>query len=486
MLIDSYNSPDAEALLMAGDERLTRRSRRRRELATNYIAAGGFLSAAVALAAFAPYKQSFSLPILALVIAVWIVVDQVRFPVAGGWTYPTMLVFVPALFLLPTPVVPLVALLAISIRRIPDLIRGRARPATVPVFIADAWYTIGPVLVLVLAGVQSFSWSHWPVYVAALLAQLLVDVTLSLTCSWMSEGTSPRVLLPPLAWLYVVDLALAPLGLLIAAAAVNRPGLVLLALSPVGMLWLFARERQWRMDETLALSTAYRGTALLLGDVVEADHHYTGMHSREVVDLSIAVAVDLGLDATQRRNVEFAALLHDVGKIHIPKEIINKRGPLDDAEWELMRQHTIDGERMLKQVGGLLASVGRIVRASHERFDGSGYPDRIAGDAIPIEARIVCTCDAYSAMTSDRSYRSAMSHDEALEELRRCAGTHFDPRIVEVIERLRGAAKATPPVPDPQPWRVMGSPRRRAHRAAAHAGSLRLPAPLASGRDSPA
>ena len=96
------------------------------------------------------------------------------------------------------------------------------------------------------------------------------------------------------------------------------------------MLSLFARERKQRLDQTLALSTAYRGTALLLGDVVEADDHYTGLHSRDVVDLSVAVADELGLDATQRRNVEFAALLHDVGKIRVPKNIINKPGKLDE------------------------------------------------------------------------------------------------------------------------------------------------------------
>jgi HD-GYP domain-containing protein (c-di-GMP phosphodiesterase class II) len=175
---------------------------------------------------------------------------------------------------------------------------------------------------------------------------------------------------------------------------------------------------------------------MLLGDVVEADHHYTGMHSQDVVELSLAVADQLHLDANQRRNVEFAALLHDVGKIHIPKEIINKPGKLSESEWELMRGHTIDGERMLTQVGGLLANVGQIVRASHEHFDGNGYPDGLVGDEIPIEARIVCTADAYSAMTTDRSYRKAMDAGDALAELRRCAGTQFDPGVVQAIETL--------------------------------------------------
>jgi putative nucleotidyltransferase with HDIG domain len=471
MQIDSYTSPDAEALLLVGEERLGRRRRRSREIATNGIGAASFLAAAVLLATIAPWQRPFSISSSVLVLGVWVLVERVKFPVAGGWTHPAMLVFVPALFVLPTPIVPLIAMLALLLRRAPDLLRGRARPGMVLPLIADAWFTLGPALVIVLTGTQRFAWSHWPVYALALVAQVLVDMTASITWSWIGEGINPRVQLPLLTWVYVVDAILAPLGLLIAAAAVNRPALVLLALSPTGMLLLFARERKQRLDDTLALSTAYRGTAMLLGDVVEADHQYTGLHSRDVVELSLAVARDLKLDATQQRNVEFGALLHDIGKIHIPKEIINKPGKLDEAEWKLIRQHTIDGERMLQQVGGLLASVGQIVRASHERYDGDGYPDGLAGEAIPIEARIVSTCDAFSAMTTNRSYRSAMSTSEALAELHRCAGTHFDPRVVKAVERLRGPAADVPKASERHPRSVRGTAEHRPHPAAPRAGS---------------
>ena len=183
----------------------------------------------------------------------------------------------------------------------------------------------------------------------------------------------------------------------------------------------FARERQHRIDNALELSTAYRGTAMLLGDVIEADDEYTGSHSRDVVDLVVSVADKLGLEPRDRQRAEFAALLHDVGKVKIPPEIINKAGPLDDAEWALMKTHTIIGEQLLERIGGLLGEVGRIVRSCHERWDGTGYPDGLAGEEIPLAARIVCACDAWSAMTTDRSYRKARTDAEAAAELRASA-----------------------------------------------------------------
>jgi putative nucleotidyltransferase with HDIG domain len=239
-----------------------------------------------------------------------------------------------------------------------------------------------------------------------------------------------------MAWLYVSDACLSCVGLLVAASTMSHPGLVLLSLPLLALLGMFARERQQRLEGSLELNTAYRGTALLLGNVVEGDHEYTGVHSREVVDLALAVADALELDDTQRRRVEFGALLHDVGKIRVPKAIIDKPGKLDDAEWKIMRMHTIYGDEMLRQVGGLLADVGGIVRSSHERYDGRGYPDGFAGEQIPIEARIITACDSFSAMTADRAYRCGMSVPDAIEELRRCSGTQFDPQVVDALAEL--------------------------------------------------
>jgi HD-GYP domain-containing protein (c-di-GMP phosphodiesterase class II) len=158
-----------------------------------------------------------------------------------------------------------------------------------------------------------------------------------------------------------------------------------------------------------------------------------GLHSQDVVSLVLAVANRLGLDARELRETEFTALLHDVGKVKIPNEIINKPGKLTPEEREIINTHTIEGERMLEKVGGLLGEVGHLVRSCHERWDGKGYPDGLAREEILLVARIVCACDAFCAMTTDRSYRKAMSREDAIAELRNCAGTHFDPRVVEAL-----------------------------------------------------
>ena len=155
------------------------------------------------------------------------------------------------------------------------------------------------------------------------------------------------------------------------------------------------------------------------------------------------VAEQMGVDEDVRRETELGALLHDIGKIHIPDSIINKPGKLDDEEWAIMKTHTIEGQRMLDRVGGLLGTVGVVVRASHEDFDGTGYPDGLAGEQIPLAARIVSACDAFNAMTTTRSYRPAMPIEAAVAELRRCSGTQFDPRVVEallVVDRRPGLA----------------------------------------------
>ncbi len=230
--------------------------------------------------------------------------------------------------------------------------------------------------------------------------------------------------------MYGIDAALSGIALVV-AKDIHAAPLAALSLVPLlGLLALFAHERHRRLGSMLELSSAYRGTALVLGDVIEADDGHTGEHCKSVVTLALELAERLELSLERQRNLEFAALLHDVGKIAIPKEIINKPGKLDPHEWTIIKTHTVEGQKMLERVGGFMRHVGVIVRSHHERWDGGGYPDGLAGEAIPLEARIIACCDTWNAMRTDRPYRKSLSVDVAIAELQSNAGKQF-PGIVE-------------------------------------------------------
>ena len=158
-------------------------------------------------------------------------------------------------------------------------------------------------------------------------------------------------------------------------------------------------------------------------------------HVDGVAELACTVAEQLGLRGEELDEVVRAAELHDVGKVAVPDRILEKTGPLTDAEWDHMREHTVAGDRILSAAPAL-GTVARLVRSSHERYDGRGYPDRLMGEEIPLGARIVAVCDAFHAMTSDRPYRRAVSTADALAELRRCAGRQFDPMVVAAVTQL--------------------------------------------------
>jgi HD-GYP domain-containing protein (c-di-GMP phosphodiesterase class II) len=430
---------ELERLFAAGRERARVRADGRERIVEASMAVG-FILVAGAMAIGLPSSRALDLPTLALLVGAYVIACRAQFEVADGYTVPTELVLVPMLFLLPTPAVPLVVSLSWALGRLIEYASGETSVHRAFHVFADCWHAVGPALVLTVAGAQIFSWGDWPVYAVALGAQLGFDFAATSIRARLIDATSARESLRLLLPVYAFDAALAPIGLLAAYAAVEfGVGIVALVLPLGAVLAVLSHERRARIDQALELSEAYQGTAMLLGDVVEADDEYTGSHSRGVVELSLGVAERLGLDARQKRNVEFAALLHDVGKIAVPKEIINKPGPLDDDEWKIMHRHTIEGEEMLNRVGGVLSEVGRIVRSSHEHYDGSGYPDGLAGDEIPVEARIVTCCDAYSAMTTTRSYRRAMPIEAAVAELRACAGTQFDPEVAAALEEIETA-----------------------------------------------
>ncbi len=300
----------------------------------------------------------------------------------------------------------------------------------------DAWHAVGPALVLLAAGSPDAALEHWPVYGLALLAQFAFDFAATAARELYEYGIRPRDQIRDAIWIWAVDGLLSPIALVAAISVPNR-NLVFLTLLPLlGLLGLFAHERRGRLEQALELRNAYLGTTILLADLIEGDDEYTGAHSEGVVAMSVKVAEELGLDPRRRRRTEYAARLHDVGKIAVPKEIINKAGPLNPDEWTLIQQHTVEGERMLSRVGGALNEVGAIVRGTHERWDGGGYPDGLVGDEIPLEARIVACCDAFDAMVTDRSYRSALPLEEALQEIRDGAGSQFDPQVAAALVRV--------------------------------------------------
>ena len=430
----------SSATLDPADQRVVeeRRARRlsklaRRERLSLLVSAGAFLATAVMMVVVVPTDRSPGAIATVMLVCVYALAFRLDFEIGTGSAVPTQLVLVPMLFVLPTGIVPIAVASGVVLGSLTEYAGGKLHFERIFLRLVNCWHAIGPALVLAAAGEPEPKLSHWPLYLAALGAQFALDFGSAALREWTALGVPPKVQFRAMGWVYMIDSGLATVGLAVAFAAVDSPYGVVLAVPLVGLLSVFARDRRVRIDHELELRDAYRGTAFLLGDVVEADDGYTGEHSRDVVALTLAVADELGLSERDRRDAEFVALLHDVGKIRVPNEIINKPGKLTDEEWEVMKQHTIEGERLLHRVGGLLGEIGLIVRSCHERHDGNGYPDGLAGEKIPLVARIVAACDAYNAMTTDRSYRKALPLEEAVAELRRSSGTQFHPDVVEAL-----------------------------------------------------
>lgn len=430
------SSPGVQALI-AGSRQRVRQSISRRELVAETVVGGLFVAVSVAIALSFDSGRDFSLTNALLVFVCLAVASRVVFEVGSCFTIPTQVAFVPGLFMLPPEYLPFVVCAALAAGRLSEVPAGRP-PARTLMALGDSFYTVGPVLVLLAAGSPSALDVAAVTLLLALAAQFTVETVFSRLREELHGGANLREQLLESAWIYSVDVLLSAVGFGLALAATTEPAAVLVSLPLFAVLHFLARDRTSRINSLLELSEAYRGTARLLSNVIGHDDAYTGVHTRQVADLAAQVATSLGLSRAQQRKVEFGAMLHDVGKIAISKEIINKRGPLGAEEWAVMETHTLEGQRMLDQVGGLMSEIGSVVRWSHERYDGDGYPDGLVGEEIPIESRVVFCCDAFNAMTTDRPYRKAASESEAIAELRSCAGTQFDPRVVEtLIECLR-------------------------------------------------
>ena len=439
----AFDPSISEQELLEDTFRQALRPMRRREVLASVISAIALACSTAAVWSIAP-PHGFALAPALICLIVLAIAATIPFDTPLGFTVPTQLAFVPLLFALPVALVPIAVTVSFLLAKLPDVIRGGVRPSRLMIQATNAWFAIGPVAVFAIAHVEPRH-AGPALLLVALAGQFVVDWTVSSVMFARMREASLSSLFGS-SWVYGIDAALSGVGLVV-AKEIHATALAPLALVPLlGLLAVFAHERRRRLESMLELSSAYRGTALVLGDVIEADDGSTAEHCKSVVALTVDVAEKLGLGPEARRNLEFAALLHDVGKIAIPKEIVNKPGKLDPHEWTVIKTHTLEGQKMLDRVGGFMREVGKIVRSHHERWDGAGYPDALAGEQIPLEARIITCCDTWNAMRTDRPYRSALAHDVAVAELIANAGTQLDPRVVAtLIEIVASEAPASEP-----------------------------------------
>jgi HD-GYP domain-containing protein (c-di-GMP phosphodiesterase class II) len=423
---------------LVGEARERRaRSMDARERTVVAVFAAIYSVAFVLIALLVPSERDVSPLLIAGLLIGHAAVSQVRFEFGVGFVVPEQLVVVPMLLLLPLPYVPVLIATAGAIGLIPDFIKGSWSRDRWLKPIADSGPYIAPVLILAALAPGAPELSSAPVYALAILAQIGMDFAQTVVRNALLDRVPLWDLAKGFAGSARVELILSPVALVATLAAYEQPLVLIAVIAP--LVWLldnFSRDRAARYAAALELNRAYRGTVMLLSDVLEFEDEYTAQHSRSVVDLVNAVADELGVAPDARQELEFAAMLHDVGKISIPKEILHKPAALTEREFEVIKHHTIEGQFMLDRVGGLLARVGEVVRSCHERWDGGGYPDGLAGEQIPIAARIVFACDAYNAMTTDRPYRAAMTREAAVAELSTNTGTQFDPKVVSALIKV--------------------------------------------------
>jgi len=188
-------------------------------------------------------------------------------------------------------------------------------------------------------------------------------------------------------------------------------------------------------DRLFRLEEAYLGLLLAMASAMDTHESYLAGHTERLAMLSCAIGEELGMSTEQLNELRLAALLHDIGEVVIPNDILHKRGKLSTEEFEIIRRHPQVGAEMVAAVERL-KHIAEIIHAHQEHFDGSGYPRRLKGEEIPLEARIIAVADAYDAITNLRLHRDSGNHLQALAELQRCRGTSFDPQVVDVFDRI--------------------------------------------------
>jgi uncharacterized domain HDIG len=346
----------------------------------------------------------------------------------GGYVSVSYAIFLSSIVLFPLgitlSVVALSSLLVFGKARGNDPIYKRIFNASQFVLSAAAAHSI-----LRLTGHEAFTVNlSWILtYFAMALIYMFVNMSIVTLAIGLIYKKSPwSVWVKDIKWGIPNYMALAPLGLLLALIYQNFGiwGLVLLFV-PL----LFSRHSfQLYMD----LRENYLNTVEALVQALEAKDTYTSGHSSRVGKLAASMAIEMNMSEDKMDLLKYASVLHDVGKIGVSEFILNKKDKLLDSEWESIRNHPVIGEEIVKKIK-FMYDIGQVTRHHHERFDGNGYPDGLQGELIPLESRIIAVADTYDAMTSNRSYRNAKTHEEAITELRRVAGTQLDPKLVDVF-----------------------------------------------------
>ncbi len=326
--------------------------------------------------------------------------------------------------------------------------RSRVRPWHTILALADSWYALGPAIVLTLAGHEVGAPAAWWLLGAALIAQYLFDAQGVRLRAWFT-GASPSPT-HHLLQVYVVDACLAPIGLLVALSATLGEWAALAVVPLTVLLAQFAKERDERIEHALELSSAYKGTAQLMGDVLEADDAYTGgEHTRGVVSMALALGRAVKLNAQQIQDLEFGALLHDIGKLRVPNEIINKPASSTMRSGQSSNCTPATGKRCLTALAvasrAPASSCALTTSAGWRRLPrwprGRGDPDRGTHHH-----------DLRQLQRDDHQPQlpKGMSQEEALAELERCAGSQFDPALVAAArEVLTGFRPTLSVLPDP-------------------------------------
>ena len=364
-----------------------------RERTVVAVFAALYCVAAVLIAMFVPSERDVSPLLVAALLLGHAAVSQVRFEFGMGFVVPEQLVVIPMLLLLPLPYVPMLIAAAGALGLVPDFIKGSWSKDRWLKPIADSWPVSragldprclrpGPPRAVVGADLRT---GDRRAARHGLRAGRHPQPRSSTECR---SGSSPRCFVGATR----VELVLSPIALVATLAAYEEPLVLVAVIAP--LVWLldnFSKDRAARYASALELNRAYRGTVMLLSDVLEFEDEYTAQHSRSVVDLVNAVADELGIAPDERQELEFAAMLHDVGKISIPKEILHKPAALTDQEFEVIKHHTIEGQFMLDRVGGLLGTSGRGRALLPRALGRHRLSRRPGGRGNPVAARGSCS-----------------------------------------------------------------------------------------------